>query len=43
MAEMAGFHGDVAVLQETKAEEDEMGNWLAGYVPIMVTQFVQAA
>lgn len=42
MAEMGGFKEDIAVLQQMKDEEDEMGNWLAGYVPSMVQQYTQA-
>jgi len=43
MAEMAGFSDDVASLKQMKEEEDEMGNWLASYIPTMLQQYTKAA
>ena len=43
MAGLVGASEDAAVLQNMKNEEDEMGNWLAEYLPNMVQQFAKAA
>ncbi len=43
LAGLAGASEDVATLQQMKAEEEEMGTWLAGYLPNMVQQFAEAA
>lgn len=43
MAEMAGFSEDVASLKQMKEEEDEMGNWLASYIPTMLQQYAKTA
>ena len=43
LAEMAGFGDDIAILKQMKDEEDEMGNWLANYLPRMVKRYANAA
>ena len=40
LAEAAGAHGDITVLQQSMDEEKEMGDWLGSHLPAFVQHYV---
>lgn len=40
LAEAAGASEDIAVLQQSMQEEEDMGNWLGSHIPAFVTAYL---